>query len=149
MLHTIARNKKANFNFHIKKTFEAGLVLKGAEVKAVRTFCINIESSYVKFENGEAFLVESYIKEFNANKFDTYAAKRPRKLLLKKRELLEISGKGKIQGYTVVPISVYYKRGLIKVLIGIAEGKKLFDKRADIKEKEWKRGVAREGRIKG
>lgn len=137
---TIARNKKANFNYDILDTIEAGIELKGGEVKNIRKFGINIDESYVKFFNQESYLVNSNVKINNNPGFDPYSPKRDRRLLLHKKQIINLTDKTKLQSHTIIPLSVYFiKNGLIKVLLGVGVGKKLYDKRRSLKEKEWER----------
>ncbi len=138
---TIATNRKANFNYDIKTTLEVGVVLKGAEVKSIRNFGMSVNESYVKIYNNECYLVNSHIKEMPA--FEPYQAKRDRKLLMHKKEIINFKNKLKTASYTIIPLLVYFKESLIKVRIGLAIGKKLFDKRRAIKEKEWKKDKLR------
>ncbi|MFO1130353.1 MAG: SsrA-binding protein SmpB [Rickettsiales bacterium] len=137
----IAHNKKANFNYNIQETFEAGIVLKGQEVKAIRTFGMNIEESYIIIKNLEAFLINSNIKQMQTTSFNSYEAKRVRKLLLNKKQILNLFAKSKLSGQTIIPISVYFneRSGFVKLNIGLASGKKIYDKRKSIAQKEWNR----------
>lgn len=138
---TISTNRKAKHEYYIKETFESGIELKGTEVKAIRIFGINIDASYIKIHKNECYMVNSNIKEIGTNKFDSYQSRRDRKLLLHKKEIINLFNKSKMPSYTIVPLSVYYKgrRNFIKLKIGLVEGKKNYDKRKSIKEKEWKR----------
>lgn len=135
----IAYNKSANYHYTIKETLEAGIELKGGEVKAMRSFGINIEESYIIIKNYEAFLINSNIKQLNNMTFNAYEAKRTRKLLLNKKQILSLFSKSKLSGLTIIPISVYFKNSLVKLSIALVEGKKNYDKRRSIKEKEWNR----------
>ena len=135
----IAYNKSANYHYTIKETLEAGIELKGGEVKAMRSFGINIEESYIIIKNYEAFLINSNIKQLNNMTFNAYEAKRTRKLLLNKKQILSLFSKSKLSGLTIIPVSVYFKNSLVKLSIALVEGKKNYDKRRSIKEKEWNR----------
>lgn len=140
----IAQNRKARFNYAIQDTFEAGIVLCGSEVKSLRTGKSNIAESFAVENHGELFLHNSYIAEYEgANRFN-HESRRPRKLLLKKRELNKLIGAIKRKGITIVPLSLYFnKKGKVKVELAIAQGKEKADKRATIKEREWQRDKAR------
>lgn len=141
---TIAQNKKARHNYFIGDTFEAGLVLMGSEVKSLRLGKANIEESHAAESNGELFVFNMHITEYLAAKHFGHEARRPRKLLLKKREVHKIMGAIKKKGFTLVPLSLYFnKRGKVKMLLGLAEGKKLHDKRQTLKERDWNRDKQR------
>jgi SsrA-binding protein len=139
VLKIISRNKKATFNYFIEETFEAGIVLKGSEVKSLREGKTNIEDSHADYSKGELTLFNCYIAEYEkANQFN-HNARRPRALLLHKKEIRKIIRKIKIKGYTLIALSMYFnEKNKVKLELGIAKGKKLYDKREDIKEKDWK-----------
>jgi len=142
---TLAQNRKAYHNYFIEDELIAGIALLGSEIKSLRTGKSNIQDAYVDVSNkGEAFLVNSYIAPYSlANRFN-HTPRRKRRLLLHKKEIKKIIGKAQIKGYTVVPLSIFLNaRNIAKVKIGIAKGKKLFDKRASLKEKDWKRDKQR------
>ena len=136
-MQTIASNKKANFNYDIKEKFEAGLVLSGAEVKSLRINTGSIKEAYIIEKKGELWLTNCYIKKyFSSNESNDTI--RDRKLLVSKKELNKILGASKKEGMTIVPIILYFNtKGLAKLTIGIAKGKKKHDKRHSIKDKEW------------
>lgn len=139
----IANNKKAYFNFFVSDVFEAGIVLKGNEIKSVLAGKINLSDSYVVIKNGEAILKNCYIPpwQVTSNLVDT----RPdRKLLLHKEEIRKLERKKQEKGYAIVPTKVYYKSGLVKVEIALAKGNKLYDKRDVLKDKAVKRDIERE-----
>ncbi len=140
----IARNKKARFDFHIEDRFEAGLVLLGWEVKSLRAGRVQMTESYVTIKNNEMFLFGCHIVPLPAasTHVDTDFL-RTRKLLLSRREIGKIIGLKERKGYTIVPLSLYWKSGKIKCEIGIAKGKKDHDKRADEKDRDWQRSKAR------
>ena len=139
----LARNKKARHEYVIEETLEAGMVLMGSEVKSLRASRCEIGDAYAAVENGEAFLQQMQISEYAfANQFG-HEPKRPRKLLLHKKEIQQIAEATSRAGSTVVPLEVYLKDGKIKVLLGIAKGKKHFDKREDERTKEAKQELAR------
>ncbi|HJD63188.1 MAG TPA: SsrA-binding protein SmpB [Rickettsia endosymbiont of Degeeriella rufa] len=140
----IAQNKKALFNYFIEERLEAGIVLKGSEVQSLRQGKASIEESHAADTGNEVFLYNCHIAEYEkANRFN-HSTRRPRKLLLHKKEINKIIGKTKIKGYTLVALSMYFnKKNKIKIELGIAKGKKLHDKRESIKEKDWKRDQSR------
>lgn len=140
----IAQNKKALFNYFIEERLEAGIVLKGSEVQSLRQGKAFIEESHAADTGNEVFLYNCHIAEYEkANRFN-HSTRRPRKLLLHKKEINKIIGKTKIKGYTLVALSMYFnKKNKIKIELGIAKGKKLHDKRESIKEKDWKRDQSR------
>lgn len=139
------KNKKANFEYHILQTFEAGIVLKGTEVKSIRQGKANINEAYCMFDkNGELWLKNMHISEYKSGSYYNHEPKRDRKLLLKKSELKKLHRKVMEKGFTIVPLRVYLsERGLVKVEIALAQGKKAFDKRHSIKEKDMKRESSR------
>ena len=140
----LIQNKKVYFNFEITKEFEAGIQLHGFEVKSIRKKQGSLEGSYVIIRGGEAFLVGAYVPAFQpANAPENYDPERIRKLLLNKDEIGELAGLEKQKGLTIVPISMYNKGRNLKVKIGIARGKKMYDKREDIKKKDTKRDIER------
>ncbi|WP_375622220.1 MULTISPECIES: SsrA-binding protein SmpB [unclassified Bartonella] len=140
----IADNRKARFNFEILDNLEAGLVLQGAEVKSLRSNHANIAESYASFENGELWLVNSYIPEYTqANRFN-HEPRRLRKLLLSKREMARFFNATSREGMTLVPLKLYFnERGRVKLEIALARGKKLHDKRETEKKRDWGREKAR------
>lgn len=142
---TIAINKKANFNYFLEDKVEAGIVLKGSEVKSLRTSGCNIEDSHADFDKTEMVLYNLNIPEYKeANKFSTHSPRRPRKLLLHKKESRKLIGKIKQKGYTIIATSIYFNsNNLVKVEIALAKGKKLYDKREDLKQKDWSKNQAR------
>jgi len=143
----LALNKRATFDYQILETFEAGLVLFGYEVKSLRNGQANLKGSYISFgadlkKTNEAWLVNSYIPLYKpAGKRDDYNPERPRKILLKKKELNHLIGKSKEKGLTVIPIKLYTKSSFIKLEIAIVKGKKAFDKREDLKKKEVEKHI--------
>lgn len=130
-------------DYHIEEKFEAGLVLKGSEVKSLRSGKASIKESYVVARRGAANLLGSYIAPYEAAGVDGHDPKRDRKLLLKKREIDKLTGKTQIRGYTIVPTALYFRGGFAKVEIALAKGKKLYDKRSDIKKREADREMER------
>ena len=139
-LNVAARNRKARHNYFIEENLEAGIVLTGTEVKSLRSGRSSIEESYAADQEGELFLVNAYIPEYEAGTRNQHEVRRPRKLLLRKREMARLSIAVTREGMTVVPLSLYFnKRGIAKVDLGLAKGKRQHEKRASIKEREWRR----------
>ena len=141
---TIAENRKARHEYTIEEEFEAGLVLTGTEVKALRAGKANIAESYASPENGDAgvelWLINSNIPEYKQGNRENHAPRRPRKILLHKREVNRLVGAVERKGYTIVPLRLYFNdRGLAKLKIGLAKGKALHDKRAAAKDRDWGR----------
>jgi SsrA-binding protein len=139
----ISSNKKAFHDFDILEEFEAGIVLTGTEVKSIRAGHISLKEAYVKMFSGEAFLVHAHIAEYSNGNINNHDPLRIRKLLLNKRQLKYLAGKTAEQGLAAVPLKVYIKNRHIKVLIALAKGKKLYDKRHTEREKELKRTAER------
>jgi SsrA-binding protein len=138
--NTIALNKKAKHEFFIEERFEAGMVLEGWEVKSLRAGRINLAESYVFIKNGEAFISGCMITPLQtASTHIKPEATRVRKLLLHRGELSKLIGSTERKGYTLVPTAIYWKRGRVKLEIGLAKGKKLHDKRTDEKDRDWSR----------
>ncbi|KYG30745.1 SsrA-binding protein SmpB [Alkalihalobacillus trypoxylicola] len=139
----IAQNKKANHDYFIEETFEAGMVLQGTEIKSIRTGRMNLKESFARVSNGEVFLHNAHISEYEQGNRYNHDPVRARKLLLKKKQIDMLIGSTKQQGYSIVPLKVYIKNGYAKLLIGLAKGKKNFDKRETLKRKDAKREVDR------
>lgn len=133
------QNRKARFNYFIEKEIEAGLVLTGTEIKSIRKGSANFNDSYVSIRNGEAFIVNMYISKYEEGNRFNHDERRERKLLLHKKEIERLSDETKTAGYTVVPLKLYFKNGIAKVKIGLARGKKLYDKRETIKKRDLER----------
>ncbi len=145
MGETIARNKKAYHDYEIIEKLEAGIVLSGSEVKAVRAKRVNLKDSFVKFVRGEAILFNTHIGVLSTTNFHyAHEERGSRKLLLHKKQIAKLSSSVDKDGLNVLPLSLYFNdRNLIKVQIGLGKGKKLHDKRNDLKEKDQKRDIAR------
>ncbi len=140
----VAQNRKARHNYFIDDTLEAGLVLTGTEVKSLRESRANIGEAYARESGGELFLVNAHIAEYHGGNQFNHEPRRARKLLLHKRQIKRLIGALHREGATVVPLSIYFnERGLAKVSLGIARGKKQYDKRAAAKERDWQREKAR------
>lgn len=137
-------NPKAGFDYEILETIEAGLVLEGHEVKSIKTGKVSIKGSYVKIVNGELFLIGATISPYQpANTPKDYDPQRSRKLLISKKEISALIGTSHAHGLTLVPLKIYDKRGRLKLLVGIARGKKKYDKRESIKRKDVQRAKER------
>jgi SsrA-binding protein len=139
----ISNNKKAYHDYFIEETFEAGIVLQGTEIKAIRAGRINLKDSYAKIFNNEIFLYSMHVSPYEQGNRYNHDPLRTRKLLLKRREISKLIGETKQAGYALVPLKLYLKNGFAKVLIGLAKGKKNYDKREDLKQKEAKRDIER------
>lgn len=135
------KNKKANFDYFIEEEIECGIVLKGTEIKSIRNGEANIKDCYAIIKNGEVFLLNMFISKYENGSIFNHDERRTRKLLLNKREILKLRDKVEISGYTLVPIKLYFKGNKAKILLGIAKGKKNYDKRESIKEKDVKRDI--------
>jgi SsrA-binding protein len=140
----ICQNKKAYHDYHIDETIEAGLVLEGNEVKSLREGKANIRDSYARIIGEEIFLVSAHISPYTkADSFRESEPRRTRKLLLHKKEIKRLTGKTREKGITLVPTKMYFKNGRAKIELGLAKGKKLYDKRETIKKKDLDRDMAR------
>ena len=134
-------NRKAKYNYQIFDTIEAGIVLTGTEIKSLRLGKANIRDSYVRVKNNEMYIINMHISSYENGNIFNHDETRERKLLLHKKEILKFRDKIKLEGYTIVPLKVYLKNGRAKVLIGLAKGKKNFDKREDIKKRDIERNI--------
>lgn len=140
----VAQNRKASFNYFFEDTIEAGIELFGSEVKSLRTGKGSIADSYAIDDNGEIFLHNSYIPEYKQSSYNNHNPRRLRKLLLKKKEINKIIGKINKDGFTVVPTRIYFNsKGIAKINIAIAKGKKQHDKRQTKKQRDWNREKSR------
>jgi len=147
---TIARNRRATHDYFIDERYEAGLALVGSEVKSLREGRGNINEAYATDQDGELYLVNAYIPEYHAARTFGHETRRPRKLLLHRREIARLIGAIQKKGQTLIPLALYFNpRGIAKVELGLARGKKAYDKRAAIKERDWKREQERLLREKG
>ena len=146
----VAENRKARFSYEIGDTFEAGIALTGSEVKSLRTGRANIADSYATDDGGELYLINAHIAEYTQAGRTNHAPTRPRKLLLHRKEIGKLAGAIQREGMTVVPLKLYFnQRGIAKVLLGLAKGKKLHDKRDTEKRRDWDRQKGRLMREKG
>lgn len=132
----IARNKLAYYNYFIEEKLEAGIKLMGSEIKSIRDGKVSINEAYVTFTNNEAYITNMHISKFKQANIYNHNETRRRKLLLHKREIISLYSKSREKGYSVIPLKIYLKEGLAKVEIGLARGKKLHDKREDLKRKD-------------
>ena len=139
----IASNKMARLNYDISDIYEAGLVLTGTEVKALRSGKANLKESYAVVKDNEVYLRDMHISHYDHGNRFNHEPLRARKLLLHKREIKKLYGKSREKGLALVPLKLYFKEGRVKVEIGIGKGKKLYDRRQDIKQREERRDVAR------
>ena len=142
-LKIISHNRKASFNYFFKEFYEAGISLKGTEVKSLRNGKINISDSYAYDHNGELFLVNSHIPSYKQSSYNDHNPIRNRKLLLKKREINKLVGRINREGFTLIPTKIYFKKGKAKIEIAVAKGKKQYDKRQVKKKRDWNREKAR------
>lgn len=132
-------NRKARFNYFIEKEMEAGISLTGTEIKSIRKGSINFNDAYIKISNGEAFIINMYIAKYDEGNRFNHDERRTRKLLLHKNEIKRLENEVKKTGLTIVPLKLYFKGNYAKVLIGLARGKKLYDKRETIKKRDLER----------
>ncbi len=140
----IARNKRARHDYHIFDTYEAGLVLKGSEVKSVREGKASLAEAYARVIEGEVWLIGAYIKPYEyTSLYDQQDPRRDRKLLLHKRQIRDLERQTRLKGNTIIPLSLYFRDGYAKVEIGVGTGKKKYDKRQDMKEREARREMDR------
>jgi len=137
------KNRKARHEYHIEETYEAGLVLKGTEVKSLREGNASLGEAFAYLKDGEVWLKGMYIKPYKHASYENHDERRERKLLLNKREIADMDKAINKKGYTLAPLKIYFKKGYAKVLIGIAKGKQQHDKRQDIKERDVKRELER------
>ena len=144
----IATNRKAFHNFSILETYEAGLVLRGTEVKSLREAQVNFKDCYAAIDDGEAWLIGCHISPYHHGSDANHEPDRRRKLLLHKREISRLLGKVAERGLTLIPLRLYFKEGRAKIELGLARGKKLHDKRASIRERESRREMEKESRAR-
>ena len=142
-LKIISNNRKARFNYFFKEFFEAGIVLRGSEVKSLRDGKANISESYAFDNQGEIYLINSHIPSYKESSYNNHDPKRNRKLLLNKREINKLLGRINREGYTLIPTKLYFKKGKAKIEIAVAKGKKQYDKRITKKNRDWTREKSR------
>lgn len=140
----IAQNKKARHDYAVEETYEAGLVLQGTEIKAIRGGRVNLKDSFARVQNGEIFIHNMHISPYEQGNRFNHEPLRTRKLLLHRKQINKLIGDSKEAGYSIVPLKLYIKNGVAKLLIGLARGKKKYDKREDLKRKEANRSIQRE-----
>ena len=142
-LKIISNNRKAKFNYFFREFFEAGIELKGSEVKSLRAGKANISESYAYNHNGEIYLINSHIPSYKESSYNNHAPNRNRKLLLNKREINKLIGRINREGFTLIPTKLYFKKGKAKIEIAVGKGKKQYDKRQVKKKQDWNREKAR------
>ncbi len=142
-LKIISINIKASFNFFFEKLYEAGIVLKGSEIKSIRSGKVNIAESYAIEKDGEIILVNSHIPTYKEASYSNHNPREDRKLLLNKTEINKLIGKINKEGFTLIPTKLYFKKGRAKIEIAVAKGKKQYDKRQTKKNRDWNRDKAR------
>ena len=135
------KNRKATYDYFIEEEIEAGIVLKGTEIKSIRNGQANLKDCYAIIKNNEVFLLNMFISKYENGSIFNHDERRTRKLLLNKKEILKLRDKVEISGYTLIPIKLYFKKNKAKILLGVAKGKKNYDKRESIKEKDIKRDI--------
>ena len=140
----VANNKKAYHEYFIEDKYEAGIVLVGTEVKSIRQGKVNLKDSYVNIKDGEAYIYNMHISPYEKGNIYNADPKRPRKLLLNKREIKKLLGLATIKGYSMIPLRLYLKNGLVKMEVAVAKGKKIYDKRQEIAKKDAQRRMLRQ-----
>ncbi len=133
------KNKKANFDYFIEETIECGIELKGTEIKSLRKGSADLRDTFALIRNGEVYLVNMYIAKYEEGNQFNHQERRTRKLLLHKREIRKLKEKIEREGYSLVPVKAYFENNKVKILLGVAKGKKLYDKRETIKERDLQR----------
>ncbi|AEH54289.1 MULTISPECIES: SsrA-binding protein SmpB [Heyndrickxia] len=139
----LAQNKKASHDYFIEETYEAGIVLQGTEIKSIRAGRVNLRDSFARVEKGEVFVYGMHISPYEQGNRYNHDPLRPRKILLHKKEIDRLAGVTKEKGYALIPLKIYIKNGYAKVLLGVARGKKNYDKRESLKRKEAAREIER------
>lgn len=139
----LAQNRKASHNYFIEETYEAGIVLKGTEIKSIRAGRVSLNDAHARIMGGEAMLINMHIAHYEQGNRYNHEPTRSRKLLLHRHEIDKLIGLTQQQGYALVPLKLYIKNGFAKILIGLGKGKKRFDKREDLKQKQMKRDIDR------
>ena len=142
-LKIICLNRKASFNFFFEDIYEAGIVLKGSEIKSIRDGKVNIADSYGVEKDGEIFLINSHIPTYKQASYSNHDPKSERKLLFSKKEINKLIGKINMDGFSLIPTKMYFKKGKAKIEIAVAKGKKHYDKRQTKKTRDWNRDKAR------
>ncbi|MDQ0338419.1 SsrA-binding protein [Caldalkalibacillus uzonensis] len=142
-IKVVAQNKKASHDYYIEDTYEAGIVLTGTEIKSIRAGKVNLKDSFARIKNGEVFLMNMHISPYEQGNRFNHDPLRTRKLLLHKREINKLIGLTKEKGYALIPLKIYLKRGLAKIDLAVAKGKKLYDKRETMKKRDAQREIER------
>ncbi|HEY8175578.1 MAG TPA: SsrA-binding protein SmpB [Gemmatimonadaceae bacterium] len=145
---SVARNKRARFDYHLLETFEAGIVLGGTEVKSLRSGKASIADAYGIVRDGEVFLLNAHIQPYESRGYANHEPTRSRKLLLHRREIRRLIGAVEREGLTLIPLELYFKKGVAKVALALAKGKKLHDKRETERQRDAEREMARAGRTR-
>ena len=141
-------NRQANHNYFITDTYEAGIVLTGTEIKSIRNGKCNIKDSYAIIKNSEVYLLNAHIAAYEQGNIFNHEETRTRKLLLHKKEILKLNDKVTLEGYTLIPLKIYFKNGLAKVSLGVCKGKHTYDKKESLKEKDIARELAKENKFR-
>lgn len=141
-------NRKANYDYEIFETLEAGIVLTGTEIKSIRNGAVNLKDSYAIIRNGEIYILNMHISQYEEGNIFNHDETRTRKLLLHKKEIFKLRDKLNLQGLTIVPLKLYFKKSRAKLLIGLAKGKKTYDKRESIKERDIKRNIEKNYKLR-
>jgi len=147
-IKVVATNRKANFEYFLLERFEAGIALQGSEIKSIRKGQVSLAEAYVRVDGREAWLVNAHIAPYDPASYTNHDPKRPRRLLLHRRELRQLWNAVRQKGVTVIPVRIYIKGSLAKVEIAIAKGKKLYDKRSEIARRDVEREIEREQRVR-
>ena len=142
-VRTVATNRKARHDYHIDDTFEAGIALTGTEIKSIRAGHVSLRDSYATIKEGELWLLNTHIAPYQQGTYANHEPRRPRKLLMHRREINRITGKLQEKGFTLVPLRLYLKNNLAKVELGLARGKKQYNKRAALRQRETRREIDR------
>ncbi len=140
-INVIARNKKASHEYFVLESYEAGIVLYGTEIKSIRNTKVSIQDAYCEIRNQEMFINNMHISPYEKGNIFNHKETRERKLLLHKKEIVKLFSKVKLDGLTIIPLEVYISNGLAKIKIGLCKGKKLYDKREDIKNRDIQRNL--------
>ncbi len=136
-------NRRAKYDYQVEETYEAGMVLTGTEIKSIRLGKVTLKDSYAIIRNEEIFLLNTHISAYEKGNIFNHDEERTRKLLMHKKEILKLSNKVMLEGYTLIPLKIYFVKGKAKVLIGLCKGKKNYDKRQSIKEKDIAREMSK------
>ena len=136
-------NRKARYNYFVEDEYECGIVLKGTEIKSIREGSCNIGDSYAHIRKGELFVLNMFIGVYKEGNIFNHEETRTRKLLMHKKEIMKLDNKVKLEGYTLIPLKLYFKDNKAKILLGLCKGKKDYDKRESIKERDMKREIAK------